>query len=79
MRAELNTKLDDLLDRLVSLRADIDDTRGHVLYGLSENPTLSQRITRLENEGGSRERRRALASSPAVWVCLDGPWTVSTH
>ena len=50
MRAELNTKLDDLLDRLVSLRADIDDTRGHVLYGLSENLTLSQRITKLENE-----------------------------
>jgi hypothetical protein len=32
------------------VREDTDTTRAHVLYGLQENLTLSQRITKLEDE-----------------------------
>jgi hypothetical protein len=46
--AKLNTKMDDILDKLAAGRADLDSLRGHVLYGLQENLTLSQRITKLE-------------------------------
>lgn len=45
---KLNTKLDDILDKLAADRADIDSTRGHLIYGLGESLTLSQRITKLE-------------------------------
>ena len=38
------------LDRMSHVRADTDDTRGHLLYGLRENLTLSERITKLEND-----------------------------
>jgi hypothetical protein len=50
LREQLNTKLDDILDRIAAIRADADTTRAHVLYGLQENLTLSQRITKLEDE-----------------------------
>jgi hypothetical protein len=50
LRTQLNTKLDDILDRLKAVREDTDNTRAHVYYGLQENLTLSQRITKLEEE-----------------------------
>jgi hypothetical protein len=48
LREQINTKLDDILDKIAAIRADADTTRAHVLYGLQENLTLSQRITKLE-------------------------------
>jgi len=48
LREQNNTKLDDILDKIAAIRADADTTRAHVLYGLQENLTLSQRITKLE-------------------------------
>jgi DNA-binding FrmR family transcriptional regulator len=50
LREQLNHKLDDILDKLAAVRADADNTRAHVLYGLQENLSLSQRITKLEDE-----------------------------
>ena len=50
LREQLNSKLDDILDKLKAVREDADNTRGHVLFGLQENLTLSQRITKLEND-----------------------------
>jgi hypothetical protein len=50
LREQLNDKLDDILDRLAAVRADTDNTKAHVLYGLQENLTLSQRITKIEDE-----------------------------
>lgn len=49
MMKEINDGFERLLDRMSHIRADTDDTRGHVLYGLRENLTLSERITKLEN------------------------------
>jgi hypothetical protein len=48
LREQINTKLDDILDKIAAIRADADTTRAHVIYGLQENLTLSQRITKLE-------------------------------
>ena len=45
---KVNVKLDDILDKLAADRADIDSTRGHLIYGLSESLTLSQCISKLE-------------------------------
>ncbi len=50
LREQLNTKLDDIFDKITAIRQDTDTVRGHVLYGLQDNLTLSQRITRLEEE-----------------------------
>jgi len=50
MMGEINDGFERLLDRMSQIRADTDDTRGHLLYGLRENLTLSERITKLENE-----------------------------
>jgi hypothetical protein len=50
MREQFGNKLDDILDKLSVVREDADTTRAHVLYGLQENLTLSQRITKLEDE-----------------------------
>ena len=50
MREQFGSKLDDVLDKLRAVREDTDTTRAHVLYGLQENLTLSQRITKLEDE-----------------------------
>ncbi|MGD0107447.1 MAG: hypothetical protein ABSC06_25925 [Rhodopila sp.] len=50
LREQFGNKLDDILDKLRAVREDTDTTRAHVLYGLQENLTLSQRITRLEDE-----------------------------
>jgi len=50
MREQFGNKLDDILDKLRVVREDTDTTRAHVLYGLQENLSLSQRVTKLENE-----------------------------
>lgn len=50
LRLQLNGKMDDILDKLSANRQDIDTTRGHVLYGLQDSLTLSQRITKLEDK-----------------------------
>jgi cytochrome c556 len=50
LREQLNTKLDDILDKMSAIRQDTDTVRGHVLYGLQENLTLSQRVTKIEEE-----------------------------
>jgi hypothetical protein len=46
--AEISVKMDDILDKLKAVREDVDNSRGQVLFGLQENLTLSQRITKLE-------------------------------
>ena len=48
--AQINTKLDDILDKLSAVRADTDNTKGHLLFVMNESLTLSQRITKLEGE-----------------------------
>lgn len=54
--AQINTKLDDILDKLSAVRADTDNTKGHLLYVMNDSLTLSQRITKLEDElRGRRE------------------------
>jgi len=50
LREQLNDKLDDILDKMAAVRADTDTTRGHVLYGLQDGLTLSQRVSKIENE-----------------------------
>jgi hypothetical protein len=42
---QINGKLDDILDKLSAVRADTD-----VIYTLGDQLTLSQRITKLEEE-----------------------------
>ena len=44
----INAKMDDVLDKLAAVRADTDGLKGHVLYTMGDNLTLSQRITKLE-------------------------------
>ena len=46
----MNDGFESVLDQISAMRADTDNTRGHVLYGLQENLTLSQRITKVEEE-----------------------------
>lgn len=50
LMAQVNTKLDDILDKLSAVRADTDGIKGHVVYLLSDSLTLSQRITKLEDQ-----------------------------
>jgi hypothetical protein len=50
LREQANTRLDDILDKISAIRQDTDKVRGHVLYGLQENLTLSQRVTKIEEE-----------------------------
>ncbi len=50
MREQFGNKLDDILDKLKAAREDIDNIQGHMLFGLQQNLTLSQRITKLEEE-----------------------------
>jgi len=47
---QINGKLDDILDKLSAVRADTDGLKGHVIYTLGDQLTLSQRITKLEEE-----------------------------
>jgi hypothetical protein len=48
--AQINIKLDEILDKLSAVRADTDSTKGHMIYALGDQLTLSQRITKLEHE-----------------------------
>jgi hypothetical protein len=50
MREQFGNKLDDILDKLRAVREDTDNTQAHVLYGLQQNLTLGQRITKLEDQ-----------------------------
>ena len=50
LREQINGKLDTILDQMSAFRQDTDAVRGHVIYGLQENLTLSQRITKIEEE-----------------------------
>jgi hypothetical protein len=50
MREQFDNKLDDILGRLPAVREDTDNTPAQVLYGLENNLTLSQRITKLEDQ-----------------------------
>ena len=50
MMTEINAGFDRLLDQMAAMRQDVDTVRGHTLFGLQENLTLSQRITKLEQE-----------------------------
>jgi hypothetical protein len=50
MMVQINTKLDDILDKLSAVRLDTDGLKGHVIYTLGDQLTLSQRITKLEDE-----------------------------
>ncbi len=59
----INTKLDDILDRLSRDREDIENTRGHVLYIMEDSLTLGKRITKLE-DGIRRVRRDGSAGNP---------------
>jgi hypothetical protein len=48
--AQINIKLDEILDKLSAVRADTDGLKGHMIYTLGDQLTLSQRITKLEHE-----------------------------
>lgn len=50
MMVQINNQFDRLLDRSKAIRADTHTTQGHVLYRLQGNLTLSQRVTKLEDE-----------------------------
>jgi hypothetical protein len=50
MMVQINNQFERILDNLSTIRADTDNTKGHVPYGLQENLTLSQRISRIEDE-----------------------------
>lgn len=54
LREQNNGKLDTILDQMSATRQDTDSLRGHVIYGLQENLTLSRRITKLEDEARRR-------------------------
>jgi hypothetical protein len=50
MMAQINTKLDDILDKLSATREDVDNTKGHLIYVMEDSLSLSKRITKLEEE-----------------------------
>lgn len=50
LMASVNDKLDDILDKLKAIREDVDTSRAQMLFGLQENLTLSQRVTKLEEQ-----------------------------
>ena len=50
MMERMNVKFDDVLDKMTALRNDMDTARGHLLFGLQEDLTLSQRVTKLEEQ-----------------------------
>jgi len=50
MMKQINEQFDRILDSLSSMRQDTDNTKGYLLYGLQENLTLSQRLTKVEDE-----------------------------
>lgn len=50
MMKEINTKMGDILETLTTLRDDLTNTKGHVVYVMEDSLTLSRRIARLEDE-----------------------------
>ena len=50
LREQLNNKLDAIVDQMSAIRQDTDAVRGHVIYDSPENLTLSQHISKLEEE-----------------------------
>jgi hypothetical protein len=54
MMGQINGQFDCMLDLLTAMRQESDSTRGHVPCGLQENLTLSQRITKLEEQTRKR-------------------------
>lgn len=50
MMERMNMKFDDVLDKMTALRNDMDTVRGHLIFGLQEDLTLSQRVTKLEDQ-----------------------------
>jgi hypothetical protein len=46
----VNTKLEDILDRLSTARTDIQNNQGHIVYALEDSLSLGRRITKLEDE-----------------------------
>jgi hypothetical protein len=46
----VNTKLDDILDKLSVVRKDIENNQGHIVYALEDSLSLGKRITKLEDE-----------------------------
>jgi hypothetical protein len=47
---QVNTKLDDILDKLEAMRLDHHSVRGQMLFIGQDSLTLSQRITKLEQQ-----------------------------
>lgn len=50
MMAQINNQFDRVLDQMSAMRKDVETVHGHVLFGLQNNLTLGQRITKLEDE-----------------------------
>ncbi len=50
MMVRINGQFDRILDSLAAIRQDGDTTKGHVIYALQETLTLSQRISKLEED-----------------------------
>jgi hypothetical protein len=50
MMARMNDGFERVLDQVSAMRRDVELVHGHVLFGLQNNLTLSQRITKLEDE-----------------------------
>jgi hypothetical protein len=50
MMAQINGKLEDILDKLSAARADADNTKGHMIYVMEDSLTLSRRISKLEEQ-----------------------------
>jgi hypothetical protein len=50
MMAQINNQFDRVLDKMSAIRQDVETLHGHVIFGLQNNLTLGQRITKLEDE-----------------------------
>ena len=50
MMGRVNTKLDDILDKLEAMRLDHHSVRGQMLFIGQDSLTLNQRITKLEQQ-----------------------------
>jgi hypothetical protein len=48
--AQINNQFDRVLDKMSAIRQDVETLHGHVIFGLQNNLTLGQRITKLEDE-----------------------------
>ena len=53
----VNTKMGELLDAIAVVRDDLTNTKGHGVYVMEDNLTLSRRISRLEDEMRKRDER----------------------